>query len=131
MGDEILRGKSHIRGFVHTEFYQEVQRCFVRVDRCNGLGKDISVSEKIRVVYISTLIICVVEDGLKYMFVMFELMTVMFIVLFCSVTKTNQDIEQIEKGQFVIEQLEREILDAEQQLRYLDMLQKSLQDFKE
>ena len=65
------------------------------------------------------------------MFVMFELMTVMFIVLFCSVTKTNQDIEQIEQGQFVIEQLEREILDAEQQLRYLDMLQKSLQDFKE
>ena len=65
------------------------------------------------------------------MFVMFELMTVMFIVLFCAVTKTNQDIEQIEQEQFVIEQLEREILDAEQQLRYLDMLQKSLQDFKE
>ena len=65
------------------------------------------------------------------MFVMFELMTVMFIVLFCAVTKTNQDIEQIEREQFVIEQLEREILDAEQQLRYLDMLQKSLQDFKE
>ena len=130
MGDEILRGKSHIRGFVHSEFHQEVQRCLVRVDRCNGLGKDISVSEKIRVVYISTLIICVVEDGLKYMFVMFELMTVMFIVLFCAVTKAKRDIEQIEREQLSIEQLEREILETEQQLRYLDMLQKSLQDFK-
>lgn len=69
------------------------------------------------------------------MFVMFELMTIMFIVLFCTVTQAKRDIEQIEREQLSIEQLsieqlEREILEAEQQLRYLDMLQKSLQDFK-
>jgi hypothetical protein len=72
-----------------------------------------------------------VEDGLKYMFVMFELMTIMFIVLFCAVTQTRRDIEQIEREQLVREHLEREILDAEQQLRDLDVLQKALQDFKE
>ena len=54
------------------------------------------------------------------MFLMFELMTIMFIVLFCAVTQAKRDIEQ----------LKREILDAEQQLRYLDVLQKSLQDYK-
>lgn len=64
------------------------------------------------------------------MFVMFELMTIMFIVLFCAVTQAKRDIEQIEREQLTIEQLEREILEAEQQLRYLDTLQKSLQDFK-
>ena len=70
------------------------------------------------------------EDGLKYMFVMFELITIMFIVLFCAVTQAKRDIEQIKQEQLVLQQLEREILEAEQQLRYLDMLQKSLQDFK-
>lgn len=67
------------------------------------------------------------------MFLMFELMTIMFIVLFCAVTQAKRDIEQLEQQEqqhLAIEQLKREILDAEQQLRYLDVLQKSLQDYK-
>ena len=67
------------------------------------------------------------------MFVMFELMAIMFIVLFCAVTQAKRDIEQLEQQEqqhLAIEQLKREILDAEQQLRYLDVLQKSLQDYK-
>ena len=64
---------------------------------------------------------------------MFELMTIMFIVLFCAVTQAKRDIEQLEQQEqqhLAIAQLKREILDAEQQLRYLDVLQKSLQDYK-
>ena len=67
------------------------------------------------------------------MFLMFELMTIMFIVLFCAVTQAKRDIEQLEQQEqqhLAIEQLKREILDAEQQLRYPDVLQKSLQDYK-
>ena len=67
------------------------------------------------------------------MFLMFELMTIMFIVLFCAVTQAKRDIEQLEQQEqqhLAIEQLKREILDAEQQLRYLDVLQKSSQDYK-
>ena len=68
------------------------------------------------------------------MFLMFELMTIMFIVLFCAVTQARRDMEQLEQDyhdRLVIERLERDIHEAEQQLKYIDELQKSLRTIRE
>lgn len=63
------------------------------------------------------------------MFLMFEAMALMFVMLFCSVANAKREMELVE-SKYEIEQLREEIRWAEDQLEYLEMMQKSLQDFK-
>lgn len=68
------------------------------------------------------------------MFLMFELMAITFVLLFCITTQARRDMEQLEQDyhdRLVIERLERDIHEAEQQLKYIDELQKSLKTIKE
>jgi len=68
-----------------------------------------------------------VEDGLKYMFLMFELMAMTFVIMFSVVHTAKREVELVER-EYEIEQLREEIRWAENQLEYLEMMQKSLQD---
>ena len=67
------------------------------------------------------------EDGLKYMFLMFETMALMFVMLFCSVANANREIERLEQEQLRLQIIEREIFELEEALDYLEMLRKSLE----
>ena len=101
--------------------------CVGRTYGYNGLGKDISVSKKIRVVYISIYLL-IVEDGLKYMFLMFEVMALMFVMLFCSVTNSKREIERLEQEQLELQSIQREIHELEDTLDFLEMMRRTAED---
>ena len=61
------------------------------------------------------------------MFLMFELMAMTFVIMFSIVHTTKREVELVER-EYEIEQLREEIRWAENQLEYLEMMQKSLQD---
>ena len=61
------------------------------------------------------------------MFLMLELMAMMFVIMFSIVHTTKREVELVER-ECEIEQLREEIRWAENQLEYLEMMQKSLQD---
>ena len=71
------------------------------------------------------------EDGLKYMFLMFEAMALMFVMLFCSVANANREIARLEQEQLELQTLEREIFELEESLDYLEMMRKSLETSEE
>ena len=71
------------------------------------------------------------EDGLKYMFLMFEVMALMFVLLFCSVANAKREIERIEQEQLELQIIQREIYELEDTLDYLEMMRKSLEDSEE
>ena len=61
------------------------------------------------------------------MFLMFETMALMFVMLFCSVANANREIERLEQEQLRLQIIEREIFELEEALDYLEMLRKSLE----
>ena len=67
------------------------------------------------------------EDGLKYMFLMFEAMALMFVMLFCSTANAKREIARLEQEQLELQTLEREIFELEESLDYLEMMRKSLE----
>ena len=54
-------------------------------------------------------------------------MAMMFVIMFSIVHTTKREVELVER-EYEIEQLREEIRWAENQLEYLEMMQKSLQD---
>ena len=71
------------------------------------------------------------EDGLKYMFLMFEVMALMFVLLFCSVANAKREIEQLEQEQLELQSIQREIHELEDTLEFLGMMRKSAEDSEE
>ena len=65
------------------------------------------------------------------MFLMFEAMALMFVMLFCSVANANREIERLEQEQLKLQVIEREILELEEALDYLEMMRKSLETSEE
>ena len=65
------------------------------------------------------------------MFLMFEVMALMFVLLFCSVANAKREIERIEQEQLELQIIQREIYELEDTLDYLEMMRKSLEDSEE
>ena len=61
------------------------------------------------------------------MFLMFEVMALMFVMLFCSLANAKREIERLEQEQLSIQRHEREIRELEEALDYLEMMRKSLE----
>ena len=61
------------------------------------------------------------------MFLMFEVMALMFVLLFCSVANAKREIERIEQEQLELQIIQREIYELEDTLDYLEMMRKSLE----
>ena len=61
------------------------------------------------------------------MFLMFELMAMTFVIMFSIVHTTKREVELVER-EYEIEQLREEIRWAEDQLEYLEMIRKALED---
>ena len=57
-------------------------------------------------------------------------MALMFVMLFCSVANANREIERLEQEQLKLQVIEREILELEEALDYLEMMRKSLETFE-
>jgi hypothetical protein len=68
-----------------------------------------------------------VEDGLKYMFLMFELMAMTFVILFSVTESTKREMELVEL-EYEIQQLRESIRNSDNQLEYLEMIRKALED---
>ena len=73
----------------------------------------------------------IVEDGLKYMFLMFEVMALMFVMLFCSVTNSKREIERLEQEQLELQSIQREIHELEDTLDFLEMMRRTAEDSEE
>ena len=71
------------------------------------------------------------EDGLKYMFLMFEVMALMFVLLFCSVANAKREVERIEQEQLELQIIQREIHELEDTLDFLEMMRRSAEDSEE
>ena len=61
------------------------------------------------------------------MFLMFELMAMTFVILF-SITETAKREMELVELEYEIQQLRESIRNSDDQLEYLEMMQKSLQD---
>jgi hypothetical protein len=68
-----------------------------------------------------------VEDGLKYMFLMFELMAMTFVILFSVTESAKREMELVEL-EYEIQQLRESIRNSDNQLEYLEMIRKALED---
>ena len=66
------------------------------------------------------------EDGLKYMFLMFELMAMTFVILF-SITETAKREMELVELEYEIQQLRESIRDSDDQLEYLEVIRKALE----
>jgi|SaaInlV_100m_DNA_3_1039692.scaffolds.fasta_scaffold51256_2 hypothetical protein len=67
------------------------------------------------------------EDGLKYMFLMFELMAMTFVILFSITDATKREMELVEL-EYEIQQLRESIRNSDDQLEYLEIIRKALED---
>ena len=67
------------------------------------------------------------EDGLKYMFLMFELMAMTFVILF-SITETAKREMELVELEYEIQKLRESIRNSDDQLEYLEMIRKALED---
>jgi len=65
------------------------------------------------------------------MFLMFEVMALMFVMLFCSVANAKREIEQLEQEQLELQSIQREIHELEDTLDFLEMMRKSVEDSEE
>ena len=59
------------------------------------------------------------------MFLMFELMAMMFVLLFSSTANATREIERFDQEQRKIQTLEREIREIDEALEYLEEMQNS------
>ena len=65
------------------------------------------------------------------MFLMFEVMALMFVLLFCSVANAKREIERIEQEQLELQIIQREIHELEDTLDFLEMMRNSAEDSEE
>ena len=65
------------------------------------------------------------------MFLMFEVMALMFVLLFCSVANAKREVERIEQEQLELQIIQREIHELEDTLDFLEMMRNSAEDSEE